>query len=125
MSRVWREVESDWEVWNARSFADDPIVRLILDGTVVLVRLDWKATSISLMVVVGVRQDGQKVLLVQYNTVVQMFHSMSRESNGNSLARVSFMPMQMPHRCGSRLNQRPPGPPLEDPGGRNHHRHCR
>src|SRR5216684_1447874 len=36
---------------------------LILDGTVVRVRLDRKATSISLLVVLGVRADGQKVLL--------------------------------------------------------------
>ena len=43
--------------------ADEPIVRLILDGTVVRVRLDRKATSISLLVVIGVRADGQKVLL--------------------------------------------------------------
>src|SRR5476651_2032960 len=48
---------------NTRSLAEDPIVRLILDGTVVRVRLDRKATSISLLVVLGVRADGQKVLL--------------------------------------------------------------
>jgi Transposase, Mutator family len=36
---------------------------LILDGTVVRVRLDRKATSVSLLVVLGVRRDGQKVLL--------------------------------------------------------------
>ena len=63
VSRVWRKVKSDWEAWNARSLADEPIVRLILDGTVVRVRLDRKATSISLLVVLGVREDGQKVLL--------------------------------------------------------------
>jgi putative transposase len=38
-------------------------VQLILDGIVVLVRLDRRATSISLLVAVGVRADGQKVLL--------------------------------------------------------------
>src|ERR1700723_2306360 len=63
VSRVWRKVKNDWDAWNARSLADEPIVRLILDGTVVRVRLDRKATSISLLVVLGVRQDGQKVLL--------------------------------------------------------------
>ena len=63
VSRVWRKVRSDWEAWNARSLAEEPIVRLILDGTVVRVRLDRKATSISLLVVIGVRTDGQKVLL--------------------------------------------------------------
>ena len=63
VSRVWRKVKSDWDAWNARPLADEPIVRLILDGTVVRVRLDRKATSISLLVVIGVRADGQKVLL--------------------------------------------------------------
>ncbi|HEX2462649.1 MAG TPA: IS256 family transposase [Vicinamibacterales bacterium] len=63
VSRVWRKVKSDWEAWNTRSLAAEPIVRLILDGTVVRVRLDRKATSISLLVVLGVREDGQKVLL--------------------------------------------------------------
>src|SRR6266571_4734056 len=63
VSRVWRKVKGDWDAWNARSLAAEPIVRLILDGTVVRVRLDRKATSISLLVVIGVRADGQKVLL--------------------------------------------------------------
>src|ERR1700720_448055 len=63
VSRVWRKVKADWDAWNARSLADEPIVRLILDGTVVRVRLDRKAPSISLLVVIGGRQDGQKVLL--------------------------------------------------------------
>jgi putative transposase len=63
VSRTWRKVKGDWDSWNARSLADEPIVRLILDGTVVRVRLDRKATAISLLVVIGVRADGQKVLL--------------------------------------------------------------
>ena len=63
VSRVWRKVKSDWDAWNGRSLAEEPIVRLILDGTVVRVRLDRKATSISLLVVIGVRADGQKILL--------------------------------------------------------------
>ena len=60
VSRVWRKIKSDWDAWNARSLAAEPIVRLILDGTVVRVRLDRKATSVSLLVVIGVREDGQK-----------------------------------------------------------------
>ena len=63
VSRVWRKIKSDWEAWNARPLAAEPVVRLILDGTVVRVRLDRKATSISLLVIIGVREDGQKVLL--------------------------------------------------------------
>lgn len=67
VSRTWRKVKTDWDAWNARSLADEPIVRLILDGTVVRVRLDRKATSISLLVVIGVRADGQKILLAVKN----------------------------------------------------------
>ncbi len=63
VSRTWRKVKADWEGWNRRSLADEDIVRLILDGTVVKVRLDRRATNISLLVVLGVRRDGQKVLL--------------------------------------------------------------
>jgi putative transposase len=67
VSRVWRKVKGDWDAWNARSLAEEPIARLILDGTVVRVRLDRKATSIVLLVVLGVREDGQKVLLAVKN----------------------------------------------------------
>ena len=45
----------------------DDIVRLILDGTVVKVRLDRKATAISLLIALGVRRDGQKVVLAIKN----------------------------------------------------------
>ena len=67
VSRVWRKVKGDWDAWNAHSLAGQPIIRLILDGTVVRVRLDKKSTSISLLVALGVRQDGQKVLLAVKN----------------------------------------------------------
>jgi putative transposase len=63
VSRTWRKVQTDWQTWAKRSLHGEPIVRLILDGTVVRVRLDQKATSISLLVALGVRRDGQKTLL--------------------------------------------------------------
>ncbi len=67
VSRTWRKVKVDWEAWNRRSLAKDDIVRLILDGTVVKVRLDRRATSISLLVVLGIRRDEQKILLAVRN----------------------------------------------------------
>jgi len=67
VSRTWRKVRTDWDAWTRRDLSGDDIVRLILDGTVVRVRLDRKATSISLLVVLGVRRDGQKVLLAVKN----------------------------------------------------------
>ena len=63
VSRAWRKIRADWQAWGKRDLGGEDIVRLILDGTVVRVRLDRKATSISLLVVLGVRRDGQKVLL--------------------------------------------------------------
>ena len=53
----------DWDAWCARSLAGEDIVRLILDGTVIKTRLDRKATNISVLAAIGVRRDGQKVLL--------------------------------------------------------------
>jgi putative transposase len=67
VSRTWRKVQSDWEAWQKRDLARDDVVRLILDGTVVRVRLDKKATSLSVLVALGVRRDGQKVLLALRN----------------------------------------------------------
>ena len=37
VSRVWRKVKGDWDAWNACSLSDELIVRLILDGTVVMI----------------------------------------------------------------------------------------
>ena len=67
VSRTWRKVKVDWDAWNKRDLADEDVIRLILDGTVVRVRLDRRATNISLLVVLGVRRDGQKVLLAVRN----------------------------------------------------------
>ncbi len=67
ISRTWRKLKGHWEAWCRRDLAGEDVVRLILDGTVVRVRLDRKATSISLLVVLGVRRDGQKVLLAAKN----------------------------------------------------------
>ena len=67
VSRVWRKLKADWETWTRRDLAQEDVVRLILDGSVVRVRLDRKATNISLLVVLGIRRDGQKLLLAVRN----------------------------------------------------------
>jgi putative transposase len=67
VSRAWRKVKTDWEAWCARGLAEEDIVRLILDGTVVKARIDRKATAISVLAAIGVRRDGQKVLLAIRN----------------------------------------------------------
>ena len=63
VSRAWHKLQSDWEAWQKRDLAGEDIGRVILDGTVVPVRLDRKATKLSVLVALGVRRDGQKVLL--------------------------------------------------------------
>jgi putative transposase len=65
--REGQRTRAAWEAWQKRALAGDDIVRLILDGTVVKVRLDRKATAISLLIVLGVRRDGQKVVLAIKN----------------------------------------------------------
>ena len=67
VSRTWRKVKADWGNWTRRSLAGEDFVHLILNGTVVKVRLDRRATNISLLVVLGIRRDGQKVLLAVRN----------------------------------------------------------
>jgi len=67
VSRAWRKVKVDWESWQARDLSGEDIVRLILDGTGVKARLDRRAMSLPLLVVLGVRRDGQKVLLAVKN----------------------------------------------------------
>jgi len=63
VSRAWRKVKVDWDAWVARDLAAEDIVRLILDGTVIKTWLDRKATNISVLAAIGVRRDGQKMLL--------------------------------------------------------------
>lgn len=63
VSRAWRKVKVDWDAWSGRSLADEDVVRLILDGTVVRTRIDKRATNVSVLAAIGVRRDGQKVLL--------------------------------------------------------------
>ena len=67
VSRAWQKTLAAWQAWQERDLAGDDIVRLILDGTVVKVRLDRKATAISLLIALGVRRDGQKVVLAIKN----------------------------------------------------------
>jgi putative transposase len=60
VSRAWRKVKVDWDGWCARSLAEEEIVRLILDGTVIKTRLDRKATNISVLAAIGVRRTGRR-----------------------------------------------------------------
>ncbi|WP_224767641.1 transposase, partial [Paracoccus yeei] len=63
LSSTCSRVKVDWDAWSTRDLAEEDIVRLILDGTVIKTRLDRKATNISVLAAIGVRRDGQKVLL--------------------------------------------------------------
>lgn len=67
VSRAWRKVKSDWEAWQARNLSGEDVVRLILDGTGVKARLDKRVTAIPLLVAIGVRRDGQKIVLAVKN----------------------------------------------------------
>ena len=44
VSRAWRRVQGEFESWNRRRLEGEPIMRLILDSTVVDVRLDGRCS---------------------------------------------------------------------------------
>ena len=67
VSRAWQKTRAAWQAWQERDLAGDDLIRLILDGTVVKVRLDRRATAISLLIALGIRRDGQKVVLAIKN----------------------------------------------------------
>ena len=85
VSRVWRKVKGDWDAWNARSLAEEPMIRLILDGTVVRVRLDRKATAIVLLVVLGVRRSSL-IEFPDHYAVTRLSETVTR--HGQAQARV-------------------------------------
>ena len=109
VSRAWRKTRSAWEAWQARDLAGDGIVRLVLDGTVVKVRLDRRAAAISLLIALGVRRDGQKVVLA--------IRSMGGESEAawRAVLWMTCGPGPWPSRSWSSLTaakaSKPPSPP--------------
>jgi hypothetical protein len=109
VSRVWRKVKDDWDTWNTRSLAEEPVIRLILDGTVVRVRLDRKATAIVLLVVLGVREDGQKVLLAAKNMggeTSQAWRAVSRRSRPARAAQARVSDRRRRHWVGASTGHR-------------------
>jgi hypothetical protein len=70
VSRAWRKVKVDWQAWCTRSLADEDIVRLILDGTVIRTRIDRKATNISVLAAIGVR----RVMLRSHCVIIRRNH---------------------------------------------------
>lgn len=63
VSRCLMSLKPDWEAWQRRDLSKDGIVRLILDGFVVSARLGRQCLKVSVLCALGVKHDGQKVLL--------------------------------------------------------------
>lgn len=63
VSRVVSQLRSTREAWESRSLAEERIAYLFLDGFVVPVRRDGHVVRHPLLVAVGVRETGEKVLL--------------------------------------------------------------
>jgi hypothetical protein len=71
---------SDWQACNKRDLHTKDVVRWSLGGTVVRVRVDRKSTSISLLIVLGVRRNGQKVLLANRSMGGEAKHATASSS---------------------------------------------
>jgi putative transposase len=67
VGRAWRRAHPAREAWRERDPAGEGVVRLILDGTAVEVRLDRRVTAVSPPVALGIRRDGRKVVLAIEN----------------------------------------------------------
>jgi putative transposase len=94
VSRAWRRMRPAWQAWQERDLAGDDIIRLILDGTVVKVRLERKATAISLLIALGIRRDGQKVVLAIKNMggeSAAAWRALLEDLTGRGLARPDLV----------------------------------
>jgi transposase-like protein len=63
ISRLAGQLQVARETWMTRSLADERCVYLYLDGFVVPVRRDGRVTKAPLLIVVGVRDSGERILL--------------------------------------------------------------
>lgn len=63
VSRCLEQLKPAWEAWQKRDLSQDGIVRLIVDGFSLDVRIDRKSTRMAILVCLGVMADGQKVVL--------------------------------------------------------------
>jgi transposase-like protein len=63
ISRVLRSLREGFETWRQRSLADERIVYLFLDAIAIKVRVDRRVASVPVLVGLGVRETGEKVLV--------------------------------------------------------------
>ena len=63
VSRVVTRLQASYQTWQRRSLADEPIAYLILDGQRHRVRADGRVTWCSVLMALGVRTSGEKVVL--------------------------------------------------------------
>jgi transposase-like protein len=63
VSRVLRTLREGFEAWRQRSLAEERIVYLLLDAIAMKVRVDRRVACVPVLVAMGVRATGEKVLL--------------------------------------------------------------
>jgi len=63
VSRVLRSLREGFESWRQRSLADERVVYVLLDAIAVKVRIDRRVSCVPVLVAMGVRDTGEKVLL--------------------------------------------------------------
>jgi putative transposase len=63
VSRLVGRLAGDFEMWRSRNLADDQIQYLIMDGWYPKVRIDKRRERVPVLVTLGVRGDGERVVL--------------------------------------------------------------
>ena len=99
MSRVWRKAKADWGAWNACSLAEEPIVRLILGRHRGAGPARPQGHLKSLLLVIGVRGDGQKVLLALKKHGWRDHRALARCSRRSGRSRPTVRNVHEKHIC--------------------------
>jgi putative transposase len=63
VSRCLASLKPEWEAFQKRDLSSEGIVRLVLDGTWIDVRMDRKSTKMTILVALGIRSDGTRIVL--------------------------------------------------------------
>jgi transposase-like protein len=94
ISRLVGRLKSLFEVWRTQSLAEERIVVLYLDAIALRVRIAQKVSAVPVLVALGVRADGQKVVVA-----LELLTSESTAAWGGLLAGLAARGLNRPRLC--------------------------
>ncbi len=95
ISRIVGRLTALFERWRQRSLDEEPLLLLYLDAIALRVRLAQKVVSVPVLVALGVKPDGQKVILD-----LELLASEATAAWGGLLAGLGARGLRRPRLCG-------------------------